>query len=75
MELVADLHFHSKYSRAVSQQMVIPEIARWAKRKGIGLVTTTDFTHPLWLRELKENLVEVRNIGSIILFLHLILRL
>lgn len=59
MELVADLHFHSKYSRAVSQQMVIPEIARWAKRKGIGLVTTADFTHPLWLRELKENLVEV----------------
>ncbi|MBU3957330.1 endonuclease Q family protein, partial [Patescibacteria group bacterium] len=43
---------------AVSQQMVIPEIAKWAKRKGIGLVTTTDFTHPLWLRELKENLVE-----------------
>lgn len=58
MELVADLHFHSKYSRAVSQQMVIPEIAKWAKRKGIRLVTTADFTHPLWLRELKENLVE-----------------
>ena len=38
--------------------MVIPEIAKWAKRKGIGLVTTADFTHPLWLRELKENLVE-----------------
>lgn len=59
MELIADLHFHSKYARAVSQQMVIPEIAKWAKRKGIGLVTTADFTHPLWLRELKENLDEV----------------
>lgn len=59
MELIADLHFHSRYSRAVSQQMIIPEIAKWAKRKGIGLVTTADFTHPLWLRELKENLVEI----------------
>lgn len=59
MELIADLHLHSKYSRAVSPQMVIPEIAQWAKRKGIRLVTTADFTHPLWLRELKENLIEV----------------
>jgi len=59
MDLIADLHIHSKYSRAVSPQMIIPEIARWAKRKGIDLVTTADFTHPLWLRELKENLTEV----------------
>jgi uncharacterized protein (TIGR00375 family) len=58
MELIADLHLHSKYSRAVSQQMIIPQIARWAKRKGIGLVATADWTHPLWLRELKENLIE-----------------
>jgi len=58
MEIIADLHFHSKYSRAVSQQMVIPEIAKWAKRKGIDLVATADWTHPLWLRELRENLEE-----------------
>jgi len=58
MEVLADLHFHSKYSRAVSQRMVIPEIAKWAKRKGIDLVATADWTHPLWLRELKENLEE-----------------
>ena len=58
MQLIADLHLHSKYSRAVSPQMVIPEIARWAKKKGIDLVATADWTHPLWLRELKENLVE-----------------
>jgi len=58
MEVIADLHLHSKYSRAVSQQMVIPEIAKWAKRKGIDLVGTADWTHPLWLRELKENLTE-----------------
>lgn len=59
MEIIADLHFHSKYSRAVSPQMVIPEIAKWAKRKGIDLVATADWTHPLWLRELREDLVEV----------------
>jgi uncharacterized protein (TIGR00375 family) len=58
MELIADLHLHSKYSRAVSQQMVVAQIARWAKRKGIGLVATADWTHPLWLRELKESLIE-----------------
>jgi len=58
MKIIADLHFHSKYSRAVSQQMVLPEIARWAQLKGVNLLTTTDFTHPLWLRELKVNLEE-----------------
>lgn len=58
MEIIADLHLHSKYSRAVSQQMVIPEIAKWARKKGIDLVGTADWTHPLWLRELKGNLVE-----------------
>ncbi len=59
MELIADLHIHSKYSRAVSHKMVIPEIARWARRKGIDLVGAPDWTHPLWLRELKNDLVEV----------------
>ncbi|MFZ5366093.1 MAG: endonuclease Q family protein [Patescibacteria group bacterium] len=60
MQITADLHFHSKYSRAVSQQMVLPEIAKWANFKGIDLVTTADFTHPLWLREIKANLEEKR---------------
>ena len=58
MEIIADLHFHSKYSRAVSPKMVISEMARWAKIKGIDLVGTADFTHPLWYRELKANLEE-----------------
>jgi uncharacterized protein (TIGR00375 family) len=59
MALIADLHLHSRYSRAVSQQMVIPEIALWAKKKGIDLLGTADWTHPLWLRELKNDLLEV----------------
>jgi PHP family Zn ribbon phosphoesterase len=56
MEIIADLHLHSKYSRAVSPQMIIPEMAKWAKIKGIDLMGSGDFTHPLWFRELKANL-------------------
>lgn len=58
MQLIADLHLHSKYSRAVSPQMVISEIAKWARMKGIGLVGAPDWTHPLWFRELKQDLIE-----------------
>ena len=58
MEIIADLHLHSKYSRAVSQNMVVSQISLWASKKGIDLVGTADFTHPLWFRELKENLRE-----------------
>jgi uncharacterized protein (TIGR00375 family) len=59
MEVITDLHLHSKYSRAVSPQMIVPQIGLWAAKKGINLVGTGDFTHPLWFRELKENLKEV----------------
>jgi uncharacterized protein (TIGR00375 family) len=59
MEIIADLHLHSKYSRAVSQKMVIPEIAKWAKKKGLDLVGAPDWTHPLQLRELKRDLIKV----------------
>jgi uncharacterized protein (TIGR00375 family) len=55
--MIADLHIHSRYSRATSQEMTIPRIAEYAKLKGIGMVGTGDFTHPEWLRELKEHLV------------------
>jgi len=58
MEIIADLEVHSKYSRAVSSSMNIGIIAEWAYKKGINLVGTGDFTHPLWLRELEANLEE-----------------
>jgi len=58
MSIIADLHLHSKYSRAVSQKMDLKEIAFWAQKKGINLVSTADWTHPLWFREIKENLAE-----------------
>jgi len=58
MQIIADLHIHSKYSRAVSQKMDLFEIAKSASVKGIQLVTTSDWTHPLWFRHIKDNLIE-----------------
>jgi len=63
MKVIADLHIHSKYSRATSEQMDIEEITRFAPLKGLNLVGTGDFTHPRWLRELIEKLVEEPGTG------------
>lgn len=54
--MIADLHIHSRFSRATSQEMSIPKIAEYAKYKGIGMLGTGDFTHPEWLKELKNYL-------------------
>lgn len=56
MKIIADLHIHSKYSRATSKDMNIPELVHWAKLKGINLLGSGDFTHPGWLQELKTYL-------------------
>ncbi|MFH1457636.1 MAG: endonuclease Q family protein [Candidatus Omnitrophota bacterium] len=56
MEFIADFHIHSKYSRATSRDMDIKHLAEWAKLKGITLMGTGDFTHHLWLEELKHHL-------------------
>ena len=61
MRVLADLHIHSRFSRACSDQLNVPNLARWAKLKGINLLGTGDFTHPLWLRELKERLSPLDN--------------
>ena len=55
--LIADLHIHSKYSRATSADCVPEQLEWWARRKGIGLVGTGDFTHPAWRAELMDKLV------------------
>lgn len=60
MFYIADLHLHSKYSRAVSQNMNLEEIARFALKKGINIVATADWTHPLWFREIKNKLQEIK---------------
>lgn len=59
MQIVADLQLHSRFSRAVSKEMTLPNITSWAKRKGIGLVATGDWTHPLWMKEIERDLEEI----------------
>jgi uncharacterized protein (TIGR00375 family) len=61
MEFIADFHIHSRYSRATSRDMDVKHLAEWAKLKGIGLMGTGDFTHHLWLEELKNNLQDLGN--------------
>jgi len=56
MEFVADLHLHSKYSRAVSQKMNLEELDKFAQIKGISVLGTGDFTHPKWFEELSKKL-------------------
>ena len=57
MAFYADLHVHSKYSRATSRNCDLEHLALWARKKGITVVGTGDFTHPAWLAELKDKLV------------------
>lgn len=56
--IISDLHIHSKYSRATSKNMEIKFLGDYAKKKGLDLLGTGDFTHPEYFRELKENLRE-----------------
>lgn len=50
----ADLHIHSRFSRATSKSIDIPSLIKYAKIKGVGLLGTGDFQHPLWFKELNE---------------------
>lgn len=57
MFFYADLHIHSKYSRATSKDCDLEHLAMWAQKKGLGLIATGDFTHPAWFNEIKEKLI------------------
>ena len=57
MLFYADLHVHSRYSRATSRDADLEHLALWARRKGIAVVGTGDFTHPAWLEEIRTKLV------------------
>jgi uncharacterized protein (TIGR00375 family) len=61
MRFIADFHIHSKYSRATSKDMEVETLARWAKKKGISLLGTGDFTHPTYFAELRAKLVPTGN--------------
>ncbi len=58
MELVLDLHLHSRFSRAVSPRMNLVNMYIWGRKKGINVLSITDFTHPVWFKEAKSQLVE-----------------
>jgi len=54
MEVIADLHLHSKYSRATSKNLSFENLVKYARIKGLGLFGTGDFTHPTWFEEIKK---------------------
>ena len=54
----ADLHIHSKYSYACSKDISLDALAAWANLKGIDLISSADFTHPGWIKEIKKYLVQ-----------------
>ncbi|MEM0465447.1 MAG: endonuclease Q family protein [Candidatus Pacearchaeota archaeon] len=56
--IFADLHLHSKYSRACSKELNFENLVKWARIKGLSLLGTGDFTHPLWFNEIKTKLKE-----------------
>lgn len=56
MRIIADLHIHSRYSRACSKQITIPNLEKFARIKGLGLLGTGDFTHPAWIKDIGEHL-------------------
>ena len=53
---IGDLHIHSRYSRATSKDCTPEHLDLWARKKGIHIVGTGDFTHPAWREELAEKL-------------------
>ena len=58
MAFYADFHIHSRHSRSTSPALELPELARWAEIKGLTVMGSGDFTHPLWFQSLKSSLYE-----------------
>ena len=56
MRFVADVHLHSRFSRATSRQLNPENLYKWSALKGVNVVGTGDFTHPEWIEELKDRL-------------------
>jgi uncharacterized protein (TIGR00375 family) len=61
MRFIADLHIHSRYSRATSSDMSLEGLWKWAQLKGLVVIGTGDFTHPKWLQEMKVKLEPIGN--------------
>ncbi len=58
MELVVDLHLHSRFSRAVSPRMNLTNMYLWGRKKGLNILSIADFTHPVWFKEAYSRLEE-----------------
>jgi uncharacterized protein (TIGR00375 family) len=56
MKFISDFHIHSRYSRATSHDLSIANLEKWARIKGVDILGTGDFSHPLWIQELKQEL-------------------
>ncbi len=56
--MIADLHIHSRFSRACSKDLNFDNLVKWARIKGLNLLGTGDFTHPVWIQEIKDKLIE-----------------
>ncbi|MFA5169394.1 MAG: endonuclease Q family protein [Candidatus Paceibacterota bacterium] len=56
MKFIADFHIHSKFSRATSEKTDLENIAKWAEIKGVKVIASGDFTHPQWMKNIKEEL-------------------
>jgi DNA helicase-2/ATP-dependent DNA helicase PcrA len=56
VRLLADLHIHSRFSRATSRELSFLSLHRAALEKGVTLVGTGDFTHAGWMAEIREQL-------------------
>ena len=57
MKFIADLHLHSKFSRATAKNLDLEHLYVSAQIKGVTVVGTGDFTHPAWFSEIREKLV------------------
>ncbi len=61
MRVIADIHNHSRFSRACSPELTLPNLEKWGRIKGTNLLTTADFTHPVWIKECEEQLQDLGN--------------
>ncbi len=58
MKFIADLHIHSKYSRATAKNLDFENLYYTAQIKGVQLIGTGDFTYPAWIEEIESKLEE-----------------
>lgn len=63
MKQVLDLHIHSRYSRACSAALTLPNIDKACRTKGIDIIATGDFTHPAWFSDIENQLEEIGSTG------------